>query len=141
MIQIALLFSVAAVITLSVLLYFCKVKIQNLLNELVKVREINNKYTAASANCQIVIVEDNEESLGLTLGISNERADYLLEKANEVKESIHGKDGMNISEFMVEYSKYLKHPNEVAFTFMQVGATFARQMKSLMDDIRDMLKD
>jgi len=82
MIQIALLFSVAAVITLSVLLYFCKVKIQNLLSELVKVREVNNKYTAASANCQIVIVEDNEESLGLTLGISNERADYLLEKAN-----------------------------------------------------------
>ncbi len=78
----------------------------------------------------VQIVNDETESLSETLGISEERCEYL---GNKLRKGMYAFD--TLTDVAHELSKECKHVNEIWWVAMQMGGNSARA------NSQDMLKD
>lgn len=71
---------------------------------------------------RVVIVEDNDKSITGTLGITDERTEFLTKLIHKQFEN-----PQTITDMMVNISEEVLHPNELAFCIYQLGSTIARE--------------
>lgn len=83
---------------------------------------------------RVVIVEDNDSSITGTLGITDERTEFLTKLIHKQFEN-----PLKVTDIMVNISEQVLHPNELAFCIYQVSSTIARQ--KAMEEIESMFAD
>ncbi len=83
---------------------------------------------------RVVIVEDNDRSITGTLGITDERTVFLTKLISDQFTS-----PQRITDMMVNISKEVVHPNELAFCIYQISSTIARQ--KAMEEIESLFAD
>lgn len=79
----------------------------------------------STINCIVSEVDNSSDSFSASLGISEERANYLMKKIMHAYIDEH-----RYSSMMAKISVYCKHPNELAFVGVSVGQILAKRSKN-----------
>ena len=72
---------------------------------------------------RVLVINDNENTITGTLGITEERSE-ILDKL--IKNQFEGTE-RTITDMMVQISSEVVHPNELAYCVFNIGATIGRE--------------
>ena len=137
--ELAHILSISAVIVSSIVLIISMI-------QLAKHLKTKNKLPSNIVDCRVTMINPESNILSENFGITDERMQYLVDKANEYvrkkSDKVENTYGLNMSELLEEISKECKHPNELAVICLQIGGSINNKKATGIDDfLNNLLKD